>query len=223
MAAFVAAYELGFRCLETDVHASADGVAVVHHDASLDRIVGTETPIDSLPAAELTSLTVDGHLVLPTLAQLFETFPDATFCLDAKSDGVVEPLCAEIARHQRLDSVCLGSFEDQRVIKARQILGAALCTSPGPKGVARVVAAANRMGPMPDERIVQLPHRVQGRLLPRWLIKRIQALGVQVHAWTVNDVEDMRAVLDLGVDGVISDETVDLKTVLQQRGEWNHG
>ncbi len=222
LAAFAAAWDRGYSTLETDVHASADGVAVIHHDDTLGRVTGDDVPISSLRADELATITVDGHQAVPTLAALFESFPDAFFNLDPKSDAAVEPLVTELTRHRRLPTVCVGSFSDTRISQLRQRFGDALCSSPGP-ALARKIAIGAAIGrPVRGEQCVQLPHRYKGILIPGWLISRIQRAGTQVHVWTVNEPSEMELMLNRGVDGIMSDRTEGLASLLESRGQW-HG
>ncbi len=223
LAAFAAAWERGYRTLETDVHASADGVAVIHHDSTLARVTGTDVSIGELSAAELSAITVDGHVAVPTLASLFEAFPDAYFNLDPKSDNAVAPLITELERHDRLSTVCVGSFSDERIEVLRNHFGDKLCSSPGPRVARQVVVNAVTGRRVPGERCVQLPFRYHGVLLPGWLIARIQAVGVQVHVWTVNNVAEMTLMLDRGVDGIMTDRTETLAALLEQRGVFHVG
>ncbi len=220
LAAFTAAVESGYSHLETDVHLTADGVLVAFHDESLGRVAGQEDRIRDLTVAEVQAIEIgDGHRI-PRMEELFEAFPQSYFNIDPKSDEAVEPLAKLIERHHMIDQVCVGSFSDDRIHRMRELLGDRLCTSPGPKGAMKIVAAA-LLWPRwsPPYGCLQIPVEVNGIRLDRsWLIGRIKRLGVQVHFWTVNDRAEMERLLDAGADAIITDETDLLAEVLAARG-----
>lgn len=221
LAAFAAAVESGYSHLETDVHLTADGVLVAFHDESLGRVAAQEDRIRDLTVAEVQAVEIgDGHRI-PRMDELFEAFPESYFNIDPKSDEAVEPLAELIERHGMIDRVCVGSFSDDRIHRIRTLLGDRLCTSPGPRGAMKVVAAA-LLWPRwsPPHGCLQIPVETNGIRLDRpWLIRRIQRLGVQVHFWTINERADMERLLDAGADAIITDETDLLAEVLAARGQ----
>lgn len=220
LAAFTAAVEAGYTHLETDVHLTADGVLVAFHDDSLDRVAGRNAKIRDMTVAEVQAIEIgDGHHI-PRMEELFEALPDSYFNIDPKSDEAVEPLADLIERFDTVDKVCVGSFSDDRISRIRQRLGDRLCTSPGPKGAATVVAAA-LVWPRWSSPYgcLQVPVKAYGIRLDRpWLIGRIQRLGVQVHFWTINERDEMERILDAGADAIITDAIDVLAEVLADRG-----
>ena len=130
MPAFRRAHDEGFRYLETDVHATADGRLVAFHDLSLDRVTDRVGPIATLPWSEVSRARIAGTEPIPLLADLLEEFPDARFNIDAKADPAVGPLAELIRRTGTGDRVCLGSFSDRRIASLRALLGPAVATSP---------------------------------------------------------------------------------------------
>jgi len=225
MAAFARAVALGYRYVETDVHATADGVLVVLHDGTLDRVTDRTGAVAALPWREVRAARIGGVEPVPMLADILGAWPDLRVNVDTKSDRAVEPLIEVVRRAGAVDRVCVGSFSDRRLRRARAALGPRLCTSMGPGEVRRLLLAARGLLPraaVPGAAAcVQVPPR-QGRVVlaePR-LLARAHALGLPVHVWTVNDADQMRALLDLGVDGIISDDIATLRTVLAERGAW---
>jgi glycerophosphoryl diester phosphodiesterase len=220
LAAFRHAVDLGFRHLETDVHRSADGVLVAFHDDRLDRVAGRPGRISDANWDELAAIDLGGGHRIPRLVDLLDAFPDACFNIDPKADDAVDPLIDVIRSRDLIDRVCIGSFSDGRIARVRQALGPRLCTSPGPTGVAKVLAAA-AAGSRWDHGYgcVQLPPRQRGLNLssPR-LIKRLHRLGLQVHYWTINERSEMERLLDAGADVIISDALDVLAEVLEARG-----
>ena len=220
LAAFANAVELGYRYLETDVHRTADGVLVAFHDAELERVAGLPGAIGDHDWATLSAVDLPGGHRIPTLDQLFEAFPDARFNIDPKADDAVDPLIEAVRAHGALGRVCIGSFSDDRIRRAREALGPELCTSPGPRGVLQVLAAAKlRRRWRPPYGCLQIPPSARGlRLDSPKLIRQVQALGLQVHFWTVNDADEMDRLLDAGADAIITDEVELLRDVLAARG-----
>ncbi len=219
LAAFEAAVNMGYTHLETDVHLTADGVLVAFHDHDLGRVTGRQGEIRDLTVSEIQSIEIgDGHRV-PRMDELLEAFPHCHFNIDPKSDEAVEPLAALINDHEMVEKVCVGSFSDDRIAKIQRLLGERLCTSPGPRGVATVLAAAvagSRWSP--PYGCLQVPIRAYGlRLDQPWLIRRVQRLGMQVHFWTINDRSEMERLLDAGADAVITDTVETLVNVLTDR------
>jgi glycerophosphoryl diester phosphodiesterase len=223
--AFRHAVELGYRYLETDVHATSDGEVVAFHDAVLDRLADRTGPILDLSAAEVAEAVIgEGHGV-PTMAALLEEFPDCRFNIDVKSPNAVEPLAALIERTGCHDRVLVGSFSLRRINRFRALTRGRVATSAAP---AEVVAFLTlplprlaRLVTRDRVRALQVPRR-RGRLpvVTPTLIRRAHAAGAHVHVWTVDEPDDMNAMLDLGVDGLITDRTDLLKDVLIARGLW---
>jgi glycerophosphoryl diester phosphodiesterase len=226
--AFAHAVGLGYRYLETDVHVTRDGVLVAFHDALLDRVSDGAGAIADLDAAEVARLRVAGRAPIPTLADLVEAFPEARFNLDLKSDAAVAPLAAFVTERGLHERVLVGSFSGRRLRRFRSLAGARVPTSASPSEVAAYVvlpaAWARRLtgrGTRSRPAALQIPHRTRGlTVTTRGLVRRAHAAGLPVHVWTVDEAEEMRLLLDLGVDGLMTDRTDILRTVLCERGLW---
>ncbi len=225
LTAFQHAVDLGYRYLETDVHATRDGVLLAFHDAVLDRVTGSAGAIADLAYADLAEVMVAEREQIPTLAALLEHFPHTCFNIDIKSGPAVRPLVDLIRRTRSHDRVCVGSFDDRRMRLFRSLIDRPVATACGP---AAVVAA--RFAPPGVRRTAlartagdayQVPHR-RGRLrvVTEAFVATAHALGRPVHVWTVDDPAEMHQLLDLGVDGLITDRTDVLREVLLARGQW---
>ena len=92
--AFQHAVELGYDYLETDVHVTQDGVLLAFHDSVLDRVTDATGAIATSTYAEVQRALINGSDPVPTLAELFDAFPDARFNIDLKSAGAVPALAA---------------------------------------------------------------------------------------------------------------------------------
>ena len=222
MPAFEGAVALGYRHLETDVHLTADGVLLAFHDDSLDRVTDRTGVIAELPWSEVRQARVDGREPIPLLEDLLGAWPDVCINIDPKHDRSVEPLADAIERAGAVDRVGIGSFSDRRLARMRARLGPRLCTSLGPAGIARLRTASYGV---PAGRFaancVQVPPTARGRtLVDERFVRIAHHHGLQVHVWTIDDPEEMTRLLDLGVDGIMTDRPGVLKDVLQARGAW---
>jgi glycerophosphoryl diester phosphodiesterase len=223
MPAFEHAVGLGFRYLETDVHLTADGVLVAFHDDRLDRVTDRQGVIAELPWAEVGRARVDGREPIPRLEDLLGAFPDVRINIDPKHDRAALPLAEVILRTGTAERVCVGAFSDARIAKVRAGVGGALCTSMGPREVARLVSAS-RGGPGAGgitSPCAQVPtHQGRVPIVTRRFVETAHRLGAQVHVWTVDDGDEMARLLDLGVDGIMTDRPAVLKELLVERGGW---
>jgi glycerophosphoryl diester phosphodiesterase len=222
MPAFEGAVALGYRYVETDVHACADGTVVAFHDEVLDRVCDRPGRIAELTWDEVSRARVDGREPIPRLEDLLEAFPNVRINIDPKHDGVVGPLCEVIRRFDAVDRVCIGAFDDARIARVRSILGPRLCTALGPRGVMRLMAASRRLAPARFAgTAAQVPtHHGRIPLVTRQFVRGAHRLGIQVHVWTIDDPVEMHRLLDLGVDGIMTDRCEVLKDVLVERGRW---
>jgi glycerophosphoryl diester phosphodiesterase len=217
--AFAHAVTIGFRYLETDVHLTADGEVVAFHDETLDRVTNTEGRIDEVSLGTVVSAEVAGGGRIPTLAQLLEAFPEAMFNIDAKSDAVVEPLLNVLRRMDALDRVCIASFSSKRLSRVRSDVGPSLCTALAPTEIAMLRAGSTRAI---QGRCVQIPTMTKGvRLATPKLVDRAHRAGLAVHIWTINEPDEMNMLLDIGVDGIMTDRPSILREVLERRGTWS--
>jgi glycerophosphoryl diester phosphodiesterase len=223
--AFERAVALGYRYLETDVHLTADGVLLAFHDDRLDRVTDRTGEIAMLPYATVAEARVDGREPIPLLEDLLGSFPDTRVNIDPKQDGSVTALIEVIHRTRSVDRVCIGSFSDARLRRLRTALGPALCTSMGPGEVARLrVDTATGRTRSWAAGCVQVPERVRGvTLTDAALVRAAHRADLQVHVWTVDDSAAMRRLLDLGVDGIMTDRPQVLKDVLVERAQWVRG
>lgn len=222
MPAFARAVELGYRYVETDVHVTADGVLLAFHDSVLDRVTDRAGAVADLPWSEVRQARVDGTEPIPLLEDLLGTWPELRVNIDPKHDGAVEALATAIERTGAIDRVCVGSFSDRRLKRLRRRLGERLCSSAGPLGTAR--ARLGSLG-VPVGTIavpcLQVPVR-QGPLtvVDQRLVRFAHRRGLQVHVWTIDEAAEMDRLLDLGVDGIMTDRPAVLREVLERRGAW---
>ena len=219
MAAFEHAVSLGYRYLETDVHRSADGVLVAFHDPDLTRTCGVESRIGELTWDEISTMRVDGREPIPRMVDLLERWPDARFNIDCKADDAAAPLVDLLVRTDSLDRVCVGSFSLRRLLGLRRSLGPRLLTAMAPPEIAALRLAGRLPGG--STRAAQVPTR-SGRIevVTERFVAAARRAGVPVHVWTINDAAEMHRLLDLGVDGLMTDDVQLLRDVLVERDAW---
>lgn len=217
MAAFGRAVDLGYRYLETDVRATRDGQAVIFHDATLQRVTDGRGRLDGHTREQLRTVRVRGREPIPLLTDLLDAWPDARFNLDVKCDAAVGPTVDAIRRTGALPRVCIGSFSARRLRAVRAALGPALCTSLAPRD-----ALAVRYGRPPGAGdCTQVPPRLGiAPLVDRRYLDHAHRLRLPVHVWTINRADEMHRLLDLGVDGIMTDRADLLRDVLRSRGAW---
>jgi glycerophosphoryl diester phosphodiesterase len=222
--AFEHAINLGYRYVETDVHASADGKLLAFHDNNLLRTCGENIDIASTDWSTLSNARIAGTDPIPLLEDLLGSWPDVRINIDCKADTALQPLLDTLRRTNSLDRVCIGSFSDKRLARIRAELGPDVCTSMGPGEVARLVLRSHSRLPIPVTQhalCAQVPVK-QGPIpvVTRATIATARALDIHVHVWTIDDPIEIGRLLDMGVDGVMTDDTVALKSVYQARNVW---
>lgn len=231
MAAFRAAVALGYRYLEADVHTTADGVLLLFHDETLDRVTDGSGRISELSAETVAAARIAGVEPVPLLAELVTEFPEVRLNLDVKDWNSVETLAAAIEQFGLHDRVLIASFSDRRRRAVLRRLSRPAASSAGMASNAlfvllgpllpapllrRVAARALR-----DVHALQVPVRYGAvPVVTAGFVRRAHRHGLHVHVWTINEAPEMHRLLDLGVDGIVTDRADLLKAVLQERGQW---
>lgn len=223
LAAFSAAVELGVRYVETDVHGSKDGVAVVSHDPDLTRLAGIKSQVRDYTLAQLGAIELGAGQSFSSLAEALDAFPETRFNIDVKSADAIQPTIDAIKATQAVDRVLVTSFsEERRIATVRGLPGVA--TSAGAKRFATALNAATfarttaLARALVDIDCVQVPtHYGPLRITTPPIIRRLHAAGVEVHVWTINDAATMHRLLDLGVDGIVTDRADIALDVLADR------
>ena len=223
LAAVERVVRLGFYYVETDVRLSRDGVPLLLHDPTLDRTTDRTGRVHELPWAEVARARVGGREPIPRLDELLGTFPELRVNLHVKTAAAVGPMADAVLRAGALDRVCVAAFPDRWIAAARARLGPRLCTSLGTRGVLalRLASLRSPARPAPLAPCAQVPPRFGAvRVIDRRFVVAAHHRGLLVHAWTVNDVDEMHRLLDLGVDGLMSDQAELLREVLVARDVW---
>jgi glycerophosphoryl diester phosphodiesterase len=225
LSAFRRAVAEGYHYVETDVHATSDGVVVVQHDPVLDRTTDSTGVVAQLPWQVVRTAKIGGREPVSRLEDVLEELPEALFNIDVKAEEAIEPLINVLRRANAFGRVCVASFSETRLERVRRSAGDELLTSMGTRAIARLWASGRlprfvraRLG---HQRIAQVPAR-QGRLtvVDKRLIAAARRRGIEVHVWTIDEPDQMNELIDLGVDGLMTDRPGVLREVLQARGLW---
>jgi glycerophosphoryl diester phosphodiesterase len=224
--AFEHAVSLGYTHLETDAQATEDGVVLAFHDRTLDRVTDRSGRIAQMPYRDVAAARIGGAEPIPRLEDVLATWPDIRFNIDVKNGAAIRPLAALIRRLAAWDRVCLCSFSARRLRAMRSVLGSRVCMALAPSGVAAVRLAGSLpvVGPGLAAHLASIGVRcaqIPVIVATRGFIRQARALGLKVHVWTVNDRTQMNCLLDLGADGIMTDDTVLLRAVLAERSLWN--
>ncbi|MGA3221535.1 MAG: glycerophosphodiester phosphodiesterase [Acidimicrobiales bacterium] len=221
--AFAYAVSLGYRYVETDIRATQDGVAVALHDPTIDRVSGQPGAVAKMTWRQLQAVRLHDGREVPRLDEMLATWPDLRWNIDVKKREAIAPVVDAIRHAGAADRVLVAAFSAHRTARVRAALGPQLATGAGRTAIARLVAAKTvpwlPIGTRPSA--AQVPMRRHGLLiLDAGFISACHRAGVAVHVWTVDDRDEMDRVLDLGVDGVMTDRPSLLKEVLVARGQW---
>jgi glycerophosphoryl diester phosphodiesterase len=236
--AFDAAVELGYHHIETDAHLSSDGVVFSFHDHVLERVSDRSGHLSRVSAEVIAGADAAYHfspdgrtfplrgtgIRVPTMEEVLTRWPGVFVNIDTKSDAVVEPLVDLLRGLGAFDRVCIGSFSDDRLRRARRLSDGGVCTSMGPGGIT-AAWLASRTGRMPrlQADCLQVPVRARNLVVvDRRFVDAAHRAGLQVHVWTIDDAAQMTDLLDLGVDAIMTDRPRLLRDVLAARGQW-HG
>ncbi len=232
--AFDAAVGLGYTYIETDVRVTRDGVVVVFHDERLERLTnGTGRVADwdwddlrHLDAAY--NFSPDGAsfplrgtgIAIPRLDDTFGAFPDAHFNIDLKAKRSEWPVADVVVRMKRHESVLVGGFVDSRTARFRRITHGQVATSAG-SAAATAMYAASRIGRTGSRKFdaYQVPAASRGMAVDEKFVDAVHASDSHIHVWTVNEAAEMHRLLDLGVDGIVTDRPDVLNEVLEERND----
>ncbi|MFZ5855691.1 MAG: glycerophosphodiester phosphodiesterase [Chloroflexota bacterium] len=233
--AFEHAAELGVDVLEMDIHMTKDGALVVSHDETMDRLTDgtglikekTLAEVQGFDAAYDWSPLDDGAeypyrgqgITIPTLESVFERFPEYRMNIEIKQaePSIAQPFCDLIRAHNMQDKILVASFKDEALAEFRETCPE-VATS-GSRGQIKPfiymhLAFLGRLYP-PNFSAVQLPIEDSGiTLLTSRFVNVAHARGLWVDAWTIDDPAEMRMLIDIGVDGIITDRPDLLMEVL---------
>jgi glycerophosphoryl diester phosphodiesterase len=221
--AFEYAVNLGYAYLETDARSTSDGALIAFHDPTLERVTDGTGQISKLTYKQVSAAKIGGKEQIPMVEDLLGTFKDLRFNIDLKDAGTIDSLVGVLRRTGAWDRVCVTSFSGKRLLRAQRLLDRPVCLAVTPAAFV-AVRYAGHPGRALAARLAR--SGAQCAQVPRQIatpafIRRSRELGLDVHVWTLNTREEIESALDLGVDGVMTDNLVLLREILTERGQWH--
>ena len=215
--AFTDAYELGYRWLETDLQISKDGVLYAIHDNNLKNLTGINKKIDDLDSHDLDQILINRKYNIPRLEQLLQRFNDVTFNLDAKNINAAKALVTLLNKDKSFKNLCLGSFSHKTISYIRKSLKRDLPTTFSQMEVfwllvnlklnKKVIYKGNYL---------QIPKSYFGyKIVSKQLLDFCKKNEIKVHIWTINESSEMRNLIRIGVDGIMTDKCRTLLEVIK--------
>ena len=210
--AFQSAISLGYQYLETDLRETSDGKIITFHDPNLKRITGANITISETKFSDIRMRRLPSRETIPTIDELLEEFPDSFFNMDLKVNQIEEKVLKKINSHNAIERVCLGSF-NSKVIKKINSLEPKILTS---MGISQVIMY-KFFQKKNLSKLIQIPTLWNGiKVITKKFIDRLHNDGLKVHVWTINKETEMQSLIDLGVDGIMTDNASGLIKVMKQ-------
>lgn len=236
LAAFQRSVDIGADVIELDVRSTSDGELVVIHDANVDRTTDGTGPVAEKTLAELRELDAGFRwtggeakefpfrgkkIRIPTLREVFEKFPDTKINIEPKYDtpSPVAPLCGLIKQYKMSDKVVVGTFNADVLTEFRESC----------KGVATSASASEASSFLfgynigiaesfsPEMQIFQIPQSIGGwQIVTEDYIKALHERNLEVHVWTINEIDDMKQMLKIKADGIMTDYPDRLVDLIKQ-------
>ena len=222
LAAFQHAWDLGYRYMETDMQASSDGVVYIFHDDRLDRVSNGTGLFCQHSSAEIDKLRLNNGEPIPRLADALDALPEAIFNIDIKRADGTKPLAAFLSSHPQAHRVVAASFVGKRLKEFKKLVSHPVPVTAVQNDIIRIKLIGLGL-PLsaPDVIAVQVPISHYGyKIVTPSFVKQCHALGIKVHVWTIDDEQEMRWLIDLGVDGVMTDKPSLLKQVCLEKNCW---
>ncbi|MDO4916129.1 MAG: glycerophosphodiester phosphodiesterase family protein [Rothia sp. (in: high G+C Gram-positive bacteria)] len=239
LAAFAAAQKFGVEWMEIDVNTTADGVVIVFHDFTLNRVAGVPGKVAEKTWQEIQQITLKGGHKIPSLAQVLQEFPQLKFNIDVKDEGSMRELPAVVAQAGAVDRVRIASFSERRragaVRALRKLLtGQKVKTSASEMAIVGFYVIAHTVPSLwPVARAVgkifiepfdslQIPptYKVLGRevkVATPALIDMAHRYGYTVQLWTIDCPKEMKFFMERGVDGIVTNRTDVLMKILSEK------
>lgn len=225
MLAFENAVELGVDMLEMDMHSTADGALVIMHDTTVDRTTDGSGRINEMSLAEIKELDAgynwtddegqsypfrDQGVTIPTLDEVFSAFPDELFNIEIKQaePSITQPFCQKIREYGLANQVLVASFNQEVLDEFRQVCPEVATSTGENDGIMLLVPSFLWLEAIhsPRAQAVQSPEEYFGMtVLRQRTVDAAHDRGMEIHAWTINETEDMERLLALGLDGIITD------------------
>ena len=208
---------LGCKFIETDVQVSSDGIPYIFHDNDLKRILNMDSRFDALSSNQIDELKIFDHHKIPKLEEALNEFPDLSFQIDFKTNEVVNPALNVINKTNSSERVCVASFNSSRLNRVRKSFPD-LCISMGPNEVAKtLISSLGLYKGNIDGDCLQIPMTYYGiKVVTRRFVDYVKSKGLKIMVWTINDAATFEHLIELNVDGIITDKPKLLLETLQK-------
>ena len=200
--------EIGSDIIETDIQLSSDGVPYIFHDDDLKRILGIHKNFNELLSSEIDELNIFGDYKIPTLEETLKQFPNTRFQIDFKTDEVVDPAIEIINKFPHIKkNLCVASFSSRRLQNIKSKLSG-ITYSMGPHEVLKLLLKSfglYRSKVSGD--CLQIPiYRYGIKIVTKRFVDFCKHENIKISVWTINSTEEMNYLIDLKVDGIITDK-----------------
>jgi glycerophosphoryl diester phosphodiesterase len=222
---FRKAVDLGVDVLEMDVRSTADGQLIILHDRALTRTTGTAGLIENFTLSEVKKLDAAYHwttdsgrsfplrntgIRIPTVAEVFQAFSKTKMIIEIKDyrSDAVQSLCGLIRDHQMSEKVMVASFETDSLKEFRSLCPRVATSAPTAEATLFYILQRLYLEAAysPEALVLQVPEALRDLpIVTRRFIEAAHARNMRVQVWTVNDINSMKRLVDLGVDGIMTD------------------
>ena len=212
--AFNSVVQMGYKYIETDLRMTLDKEVIAFHDPDLKRLFNLDLQVKDLTFNEIANLFKEKNCSLLTLEDVLKEFPKIYFNIDLKVEEVIQDSIKVVADFNAFDRVCFASFHSNRTGKVLRYNQNAI-VSMGMKDIAlfKFFKFNNK-----NKKIIQIPLKWKGiKILTRNLIQKAHKSNLLVHVWTINDRKLINNLIDLGVNGIVTDEPELLMEIMKER------
>jgi len=216
--AFQFSSDMGFTFMETDIQGTKDGEVVVFHDHDLGRMAGINKKIEDLSYQEVKEIELVSGGGIPSLNELLSSFPNLRFNIDFKTANTIVKGVEIIKEHNAIRRVCLASFSLSRLKKIRELAGPDCCSSMGQLEVVyQLLKSINLPSPQVNGFCAQVPISQWGLpIVTKRFINYAHKENKFVHVWTIDTELEMEKLIELGVDGLMTDRPSVLFKVMKK-------
>lgn len=217
--AFQYSSDLGFVFMETDVQLTSDGKVVIFHDNDLKRIAGLNKKVSDLSFKKIKEIDLIHGGRIPSLEETLSSFPNLRFNIDIKVDSAVDETIKIVKNFNAFNKVCLAAFSSKRLRRIRELTDSDLCSSMGQAEIVRLLLSSYGLNFRASPGLcAQVPVSQFGiPIVTKRFIKKIHDLNKLIHVWTIDETQEMYRLIDLGVDGLMTDKPTVLKEALVAR------
>ena len=222
LSAFQHAWSLGYRYMETDMQASSDGVVYIFHDDTLERVSNGKGLFCAHSSAQIDALRLNNGEPIPRLSDVLDALPEAIFNIDIKRADGTKPMAEFLASHDQAHRVIAASFSSARLKYLKRLVAHPILVTAVQNDIIKMKAASWGL-PVgrPDVIAAQVPVSHYGiPIVTKSFVRTCKRLGIKLHVWTIDDEDQMRWLIDLGVDGIMTDKPTLLKKVCMEKGCW---